>query len=115
MTAQDLRKFRNTQNRIQESGPVGGSRSSYGAHRDWREKSSPVVCFDPGSFRVGDKVEHPKFGSGFFMGVSGEGLKAEITVVFSGEVKKLIAEYADWLNYRVRILILIDREVFYHG
>ena len=28
------------------------------------------------------------------MAVSGQGLAAEITVVFSGEVKKLIAEYA---------------------
>jgi len=28
------------------------------------------------------------------MGVKGEGKEAEITVVFNGQVKKLIAEYA---------------------
>ncbi|NLM22250.1 MAG: ATP-binding domain-containing protein, partial [Peptococcaceae bacterium] len=71
-----------------------GSLFSYGRNKSWREKSSPVVKPDPGTFRVGDKVEHPKFGRGIVMAVSGQGLAAEITVVFSGEVKKLIAEYA---------------------
>jgi len=60
----------------------------------WRDKGSPLVQADPGTFRVGDRVEHSKFGQGIVMSVKGEGLTAEITVVFSGEVKKLIAEYA---------------------
>lgn len=61
---------------------------------NWRNTGSPVVNSDPGSFKVGDKVEHSKFGPGIVMAVKGEGKEAEITVVFSGEVKKLIAEYA---------------------
>jgi len=67
---------------------------SFGSNRGWREKGSPVVNSDPGSFKVGDKVEHSKFGVGIIMAVKGEGKDAEITVVFSGEVKKLMAEYA---------------------
>lgn len=60
----------------------------------WKEKSSPVVTSETGLFHVGDKVDHAKFGKGIVMSVKGEGEDAEITVVFSGEVKKLIAAYA---------------------
>lgn len=60
----------------------------------WKERGAPVADSDPGRFLVGDKVDHPKFGRGIVMSVKGEGGSAEITVVFSGEVKKLIAEYA---------------------
>ncbi|HHV63934.1 MAG TPA: DNA helicase PcrA [Peptococcaceae bacterium] len=73
--------------------PLRTGKRSIGS-ADWREKGSPVVSSDPGRFFVGDKVRHPKFGPGIVMGVKGEGKEAEITVVFSGEVKKLIAEYA---------------------
>lgn len=68
--------------------------NSFSFGRNWRAEGSPVVKSDPGAFKVGDKVEHPKFGPGLVMAVKGEGSGAEITVVFSGEVKKLIAEYA---------------------
>jgi len=78
----------------QNSGTVWGGGSSFSRDKGWREKSSPVVKSNPDTFRVGDKVEHPKFGRGIVMAVKGEGLAAEITVVFNGEVKKLIAEYA---------------------
>ena len=61
---------------------------------DWKRIGSPVVSSDPESFRVGDKVKHPKFGSGIVMAVKGSGKQAELTVVFKGEVKKLLAEYA---------------------
>lgn len=60
----------------------------------WKDSGAPVVSSDPGRYQVGDRVEHPKFGRGIVMSVIGEGNNAEITVVFSGEVKKLIAEYA---------------------
>ncbi|MGI5901291.1 MAG: DNA helicase PcrA [Desulfitobacteriia bacterium] len=75
----------------------GNNKTGTGGFRfeaDWREKGSPVVPSNSGVPRVGDKVEHFKFGKGIVMGVKGEGPQAEITVVFSGEVKKLIAEYA---------------------
>ncbi|RNC29438.1 MAG: ATP-dependent DNA helicase PcrA [Candidatus Dichloromethanomonas elyunquensis] len=71
-----------------------GSTGSPGSFGNWREKGSPVVSLDSVRFQVGDKVRHPKFGGGIVMSVKGEGMSAEITVVFSGEVKKLIAEYA---------------------
>jgi len=60
----------------------------------WKETGTPVVSSDSESFRVGDKVKHPKFGTGIVMAVKGNGKQAELTVVFSGEVKKLLAEYA---------------------
>lgn len=60
----------------------------------WRVRGTPVRDSDPGKFYVGDRVRHPKFDRGIVMSVKGEGADAEITVVFSGEVKKLIAAYA---------------------
>ncbi|NLI90664.1 MAG: DNA helicase PcrA [Peptococcaceae bacterium] len=71
-----------------------GSTGFAGGTGTWREKGSQLVSPDSVRFQVGDKVQHPKFGGGIVMSVKGEGLAAEITVVFSGEVKKLIAEYA---------------------
>jgi DNA helicase II / ATP-dependent DNA helicase PcrA len=47
-------------------------------------------------FRGGEKVRHPKFGLGTVVGVSGEGPRAEITVVFeSAGAKRLLARYAN--------------------
>lgn len=71
-----------------------GRSNAFGRVRSWRDSGAPVVTSDPGTFHVGDKVEHPKFGPGIVMSVKGEGNEAEISVVFSGQVKKLIAEYA---------------------
>ena len=62
--------------------------------RSWRERGTPVADTNPGNFHVGDKVMHPRFEQGIVMSVKGDGQDAEITVVFSGEVKKLIAAYA---------------------
>jgi DNA helicase-2/ATP-dependent DNA helicase PcrA len=80
---------------------LGGGRNSFGRSgtfiaggSSWQGKGAPVVQAPVVRFQVGDKVEHPKFGPGIIMAVKGEGPQAEITVVFSGEVKKLIAEYA---------------------
>lgn len=48
------------------------------------------------SFRGGEKVRHPKFGQGVVVGVSGEGARAEITVVFdSAGLKCLLVKYAN--------------------
>ncbi len=62
--------------------------------RSWRQRGTPVANTNPGEFCVGDKVMHPNFEQGIVMSVKGEGQDAEITVVFSGAVKKLIAAYA---------------------
>ncbi|MEX2542446.1 MAG: UvrD-helicase domain-containing protein [Trueperaceae bacterium] len=48
------------------------------------------------SFRGGEKVSHPKFGSGTVVGVSGEGVRAEITVIFDkAGPKRLLVRYAN--------------------
>jgi DNA helicase-2/ATP-dependent DNA helicase PcrA len=48
------------------------------------------------SYRGGEKVRHPKFGLGTVVGVSGEGARAEVTVVFdSAGAKRLLVKYAN--------------------
>ncbi|MEJ2357379.1 MAG: UvrD-helicase domain-containing protein [Deinococcales bacterium] len=48
------------------------------------------------AYRGGEKVRHPKFGLGTVVGVSGEGARAEITVVFDGAgAKRLLVKYAN--------------------
>jgi len=44
--------------------------------------------------RVGDKVEHDKFGKGIVVAVKGEGPDTKFTVVFDGQMKELLAQYA---------------------
>ena len=47
-------------------------------------------------FRGGEKVKHPKFGGGTVVGVSGEGSRAEITVIFDkAGTKRLLVRYAN--------------------
>ncbi|MFA6807378.1 MAG: DNA helicase PcrA [Eubacteriales bacterium] len=67
-------------------------------NKKWLDNGSEIVKLGSVKFTVGDKVEHMTFGRGIVMAVSGEGKQAEITVVFSGEIKKLIAEYAKMLK-----------------
>ncbi|HEY8909939.1 MAG TPA: DNA helicase PcrA [Desulfosporosinus sp.] len=43
---------------------------------------------------IGEKVEHAMFGRGIIVSIKGEGNLAELTIVFDGVIKKLIAEYA---------------------
>ncbi len=48
------------------------------------------------SYRGGERVKHPKFGSGTVVGVSGDGPRAEITVVFKeAGPKRLLLKYAN--------------------
>jgi len=48
------------------------------------------------AYRGGERVSHPKFGSGTVVGVSGEGPRAEITVVFKeAGPKRLLLKYAN--------------------
>ncbi len=48
------------------------------------------------SYRGGERVTHPKFGTGTVVGVSGDGPRAEITVVFKeAGPKRLLIKYAN--------------------
>jgi len=48
------------------------------------------------SYRGGEKVRHPKFGLGTVVGVSGEGARAEVTVVFDvAGAKRLLVKFAN--------------------
>lgn len=80
---------------------TAGSRSKFG--RDvWRPPVLPQSSLrgsgDAGSlptFRGGERVRHPKFGTGTVVGLSGEGARTEITVVFeSAGAKRLLLKYA---------------------
>ncbi|MEJ2667851.1 MAG: UvrD-helicase domain-containing protein [Deinococcales bacterium] len=51
---------------------------------------------DIAAYRGGEKVRHPKFGIGTVVGVSGEGARAEVTVVFDAAgAKRLLVKYAN--------------------
>ncbi|MEM7735066.1 MAG: hypothetical protein AAF267_04685 [Deinococcota bacterium] len=48
------------------------------------------------TFRGGEKVTHPKFGAGMVVGISGDGPRADVTVVFdSVGSKRLALKYAN--------------------
>ncbi len=58
--------------------------------------ATPSGSAKEATFRGGEKVKHPKFGEGTVVGVSGEGARAEITVVFKeAGAKRLLAKYAN--------------------
>jgi len=64
----------------------------------WAPAESPSAADGSGtrSYRGGEKVRHPKYGVGTVVGVSGEGGKAELTVVFDGAgAKRLLAKFAN--------------------
>ena len=55
--------------------------------------STPIVKGGE-AHHIGEKVEHATFGRGIIVSIKGEGNTAELTIVFDGVIKKLIAEYA---------------------
>lgn len=59
-----------------------------------RTIGNPVQDAPGVDYKVGEKVEHAKFGKGVIVAIKGEGSSAELSVVFGGEIKKLMAEYA---------------------
>ncbi|AFL99838.1 ATP-dependent DNA helicase PcrA [Desulfitobacterium dehalogenans ATCC 51507] len=59
-----------------------------------RTIGNPIQDAPGVDYKVGEKVEHAKFGKGVIVAIKGEGNSAELSVVFGGEIKKLIAEYA---------------------
>lgn len=81
----------------QSQGGNGGIRNSEGRSTwgTWdREAGNPVIAPSTSDYHVGEKVEHAKFGKGIIVSIKGEGSQAEISIVFGGQIKKLIAEYA---------------------
>ena len=55
---------------------------------------STLVSKGGEAHHIGDKVEHATFGRGIIVSIKGEGDNAELTLVFDGGIKKLVAEYA---------------------
>ncbi|MHB8072153.1 DNA helicase PcrA [Desulfosporosinus fructosivorans] len=55
---------------------------------------STLVSKGGEAYHLGDKVEHATFGRGVIVSIKGEGDQAELTIVFDGGIKKLMAEYA---------------------
>jgi DNA helicase II / ATP-dependent DNA helicase PcrA len=48
------------------------------------------------SYRGGERVKHPRFGEGTVVGVSGEGVNAEVTVIFKeAGAKRLLLKFAN--------------------
>ncbi|HRN18855.1 MAG TPA: 3'-5' exonuclease, partial [Trueperaceae bacterium] len=57
--------------------------------------AAPAVGPGGLTLRGGERVKHPKFGLGTVVGVSGEGARAEVTVVFeSAGAKRLLIKFA---------------------
>lgn len=78
------------------------SRLSKFSRNVWQApKASSSLKDDPSSktakaFKGGEHVTHPRFGAGTVVGVSGEGSKAEITVIFKeAGAKRLLVKYAN--------------------
>ena len=79
-----------------------GSTPSKFARDVWRPPAGSSVgdrqsstTADLVTFRGGERVKHPKFGAGTVVGLSGEGARTEITVVFeSAGAKRLLLKYA---------------------
>ena len=55
---------------------------------------STLVSKGGEAHHLGDKVEHATFGRGIIVSIKGEGDQAELSIVFDGGIKKLMAEYA---------------------
>jgi len=71
------------------------SRAVWAPPKAQGEADTEGVSAEP-SYKGGEKVRHPKFGEGTVVGVSGEGARAEITVVFKeAGPKRLLAKYAN--------------------
>ncbi|MBP1759519.1 MAG: ATP-dependent helicase PcrA [Firmicutes bacterium] len=61
----------------------------------WEKDFGSTLIIKGGeAHQVGEKVEHTTFGRGIIVSIKGEGNQAELTIVFDGGIKKLIAEYA---------------------
>lgn len=56
--------------------------------------STPIINKVGVEYHVGEKVEHATFGRGIIVSIKGEGDQAELAIVFNGQIKKLMAEYA---------------------
>ncbi|MDR3601953.1 MAG: DNA helicase PcrA [Desulfosporosinus sp.] len=59
-----------------------------------KDFGSTLVIKGGEAHHIGEKVEHATFGRGIIVSIKGEGDNAELTIVFDGGIKKLMAEYA---------------------
>ena len=60
-----------------------------------RVRDAEVLRLDEEEFRIGDRVIHPKFGTGVISELGGEGEKAEALVHFDDHgAKQLMLAYA---------------------
>ncbi|KLU62592.1 ATP-dependent DNA helicase PcrA [Peptococcaceae bacterium CEB3] len=75
-------------------GSTGGGRKKYRDYGSLASEGTPLTTGKSETYHVGDKVEHEKFGRGIIVSVKGEGASAILTVVFDGQLKQLISEYA---------------------
>ena len=66
------------------------------AYGEVREAGGPrAPASEPGAFKGGERVRHPRFGLGTVVAARGEGARAEVTVHFEGVgLKKLLVKYA---------------------
>lgn len=75
--------------------PGDGGYSPVGSGQAAAAVVKPGGNVTAGSFSLGDKVEHGKWGQGVVVGIKGEGGDAEISVAFPGlGIKVLVARYA---------------------
>jgi len=82
---------------------LGAARLNKYSRAVWAPPSTSAQADTNGSsatkgdaYRGGERVSHPKFGAGTVVGVSGEGPRAEITVVFKeAGPKRLLLKYAN--------------------
>ena len=90
---------------LQEIDVLGQVMDAPGAARPAAARSTWVAPSAPASgagdaapltYRGGERVTHPKFGPGTVVGVSGEGARAEVTVVFQAAgAKRLLVKFAN--------------------
>ncbi len=81
---------------------AAGRGPARGARQRWQPPVAPTAASGTVgtgaglSYRGGEKVRHPKFGVGTVVGVTGDGARAEVTVVFEGAgAKRLLVKYAN--------------------
>ncbi len=78
-------------------GPASGRPAA--ARSTWVAPSAPTPAIGGGAaltYRGGERVKHPKYGAGTVVGVSGEGARAEVTVVFQeAGAKRLLVKFAN--------------------
>lgn len=78
------------------AGYGSGARRDYGSARPSPRTASPRDGLGPGGFRLGQRVQHAKFGEGVILSFDGDGDRAQIEVRFrDAGVKRLVLGFAN--------------------